>query len=99
MNLRFNSNDSLTVTGQLDQGPELTIGSVPNITSIGQLKGLSLMIDSPVSGYAYLLRKVLSLYGLNPEDGDYSFQVRDDLPSVEYDAVRLLTPARLWAQQ
>lgn len=80
VNLRFNSNESLTVTGQLDQGPELTIGSIPSITSITQLKGLSLMVDSPVSGYAYLLRKVLSLYGLSYPT-DYSFQVRDDLDS------------------
>ncbi|KAK4540882.1 hypothetical protein LTR36_008824 [Oleoguttula mirabilis] len=75
VNFRFNSNDSLTVTGQLDQGPELTVASIPNITSVAQLKGLSLMVDSAVSGYAYILRKVLALYGLHLEDGDYSFQV------------------------
>ncbi|KAK6415769.1 hypothetical protein LTR95_017543, partial [Oleoguttula sp. CCFEE 5521] len=75
VNLRFNSNQSLTVTGQLDQAPELTIASIPNITRVDQLKGLSLMVDSPVSGYAFILRKVLSSYGLYLENGDYTFQV------------------------
>ncbi|KAI1629387.1 hypothetical protein EDD37DRAFT_49426 [Exophiala viscosa] len=74
VNLRFNSNSSVTVTGQLDGGPELTIASIPSITNITQLKGKSLMVDSPVSGYAYLLRKVLGLYGLYLESGDYTFQ-------------------------
>lgn len=75
VNLRFNSNNNLTVIGQLDQGPELTIASIPSITDITQFQGKSLMVDSPVSGYAYILRKVLSLYGLYLENNDYSFQV------------------------
>lgn len=87
VNLRFNQNQSLTVTGQLDGGPELTIASIPNITNITQLKGKSLMVDSPVSGYAYILRKVLALYGLLLENGDYTFQVRtvsDHNPSMAF---------------
>ena len=76
VNLRFNQDESLTVTGQLDGGPELSIASIPSITSILKLKGKSLMVDSPVSGYAYILRKVLSLYGLYLENNDYTFQVR-----------------------
>ncbi|KIW27819.1 uncharacterized protein PV07_07522 [Cladophialophora immunda] len=75
VNLRFNQQQPLTVTGQLDGGPELTIASIPSITSISQLKGKALMVDSPVSGYAYILRKVLALYGLYLENGDYTFQV------------------------
>ena len=75
VNLRFNDKKPVTVTGQLDGGPELSIASIPNITSILQLKRKSLMVDSPVSGYAYILRKVLSLYGLYLENGDYTFQV------------------------
>jgi hypothetical protein len=34
VNLRFNSNKNLTVLGHLDAGPDLTIASVHNITSI-----------------------------------------------------------------
>lgn len=75
VNLRFNQNKSLAVPGQLDGGPELTIASIPSIKRIPELKGKSLMVDSPVSGYAYILRKVLSLYGLRLENGDYDFQV------------------------
>lgn len=75
VNLRFNQQQPLTVTGQLDGGPELTIASIPSITSITQLKGKPLMVDSPVSGYAYILRKVLALHGLYLENGDYTFQV------------------------
>lgn len=77
VNLRFNQQQPLTVTGQLDGGPELTIASIPSITNISQLRGKSLMVDSPVSGYAYILRKVLALYGLLLENGDYTFQVCD----------------------
>ena len=89
VNFRFNSNASLTVTGQLDQGPELTIAAIPNITDITELRGLSLIVDSPVSGFSYIIRKVLSLYGLYLEDGDYSFQVCDGIQRVRC-AVNLL---------
>ena len=75
VNLRFNEKKPLTVTGQLDGGPELSIASIPSMKSILQLKGKPLMVDSPVSGYAYILREVLSLYGLYLENNDYTFQV------------------------
>jgi len=74
VNLRFNSGRNFTVLGQLDQGPDLVLASVPEITNISQLVGKSLIVDSPVSGYAYLLRKILSSSGLS--SGDYFFQVR-----------------------
>lgn len=76
VNLRFNQRQPLTVTGQLDAGPELTIATIHNITSLTQLQGKPIMVDSPTSGYAYVLRKVLALYGLYLENGDYTFQVR-----------------------
>lgn len=94
VNLRFNSDQGLTVTGQLDQAPELTIASVPNITRVDQLKGLSLMVDSPVSGYAFILRKVLSRYGLYLENGDYTFQVRNALSDTMPCAVLMSSPGR-----
>ncbi|PQE07750.1 pe_pgrs family protein [Rutstroemia sp. NJR-2017a BVV2] len=73
VNFRLNSNVQLTVLGQLDQGPGLALASVPNITSVQQLKGKALIVDSAVSGYAYLLQKILSQYGLWLANGDYSF--------------------------
>jgi ABC-type nitrate/sulfonate/bicarbonate transport system substrate-binding protein len=75
VNLRLNSNENVTVIGQLDQGPDLVLASSPNITSVAQLKGKSLIVDSPVSGYSYLLRKILSTHGLLLNT-DYFFQVR-----------------------
>ncbi|KAB5513291.1 hypothetical protein GE09DRAFT_981037 [Coniochaeta sp. 2T2.1] len=66
LNYRFNQNQDVTVLGQLDQGPDLVLASVPSITSIAWLKGKPIIVDSPVSGFAYLLRKMLS--GV-----DYSF--------------------------
>jgi ABC-type nitrate/sulfonate/bicarbonate transport system substrate-binding protein len=83
VNLRLNSNESITVVGQLDQGPDLVLASVPNITSVDQLKGKSLIVDSPTSGYAYLLRKLLSENGLS-EGTDYIFQVE---PPMVYDNI------------
>ncbi|KAK9774908.1 hypothetical protein SCAR479_08463 [Seiridium cardinale] len=74
VNLRFNQNASLAVLGQLDGGPDIVIAAAPNITSVQQLRGKPLIVDSPVSGYAYILRKVLSLYGFRLENDDYYFQ-------------------------
>ena len=76
VNLRFNQQENLTVLGQLDQGPDLVLASRPDITEVSQLRGKSLIVDSPLSGYAYILQKVLSIYGLTLAHGDYFFQVR-----------------------
>lgn len=76
VSLRFNQNKTVTILGELDGGPDLAIASVPGIPDITQLRGKALMVDSATSGYAYVLRKVLGLYGLKLENGDYTFQVR-----------------------
>ena len=52
VNFRFNSDQALTVVGQLDLGPDLVIASVPGITSVLDLKGKALMVDAATSGYA-----------------------------------------------
>ena len=74
VNFRFNQQKALSVLGQLDQGPDLVIASVPSITSVQDLRGKAVMVDNATSGYAYLLRKILSLFGL-VLDTDYTFQV------------------------
>lgn len=74
VNLRLNSNENVTVLGQLDQGPGLALASISSITTVQGLQGKPLIVDSPVSGYAYLLRKILSTYGYT-EGVDYFFQV------------------------
>jgi len=50
VNLRFNSQRNVTVLGQLDQGPDLVLASIPSITTVEQLRGKPLIVDSPVSG-------------------------------------------------
>ena len=51
INLRFNLNQSLTVLGQLDQGPDIVLATTANITSFSQLRGKPLIVDNPTSGY------------------------------------------------
>jgi ABC-type nitrate/sulfonate/bicarbonate transport system substrate-binding protein len=75
LNYRFNQNQNVTVLGQLDQGPDLVLASIPSIKSVSELKGKPIIVDSPVSGYAYLLRKLLSASGLELANGDYYFMV------------------------
>lgn len=82
INLRFNQGRNVTVLGQLDGGADQVIASVPSVKTIADLKGKSLMVDSPVSGFAYALRKVLSLYGLELGT-DYTFVVSTTLISGE----------------
>ena len=78
VNFRFNSQQALTVLGQLDQGPDLVLASVPSVTTVADLRGKMIMVDNPTSGYAFLLRKILSLYGLQLGT-DYSFKVCGDV--------------------
>ncbi|KAL1872746.1 hypothetical protein Daus18300_004292 [Diaporthe australafricana] len=73
LNYRFNQNQSVTVLGQLDQGPDLVIASIPSISDVSQLKGKPIIVDSPLSGYSYLLQYVLGKAGLTLANGDYSF--------------------------
>jgi ABC-type nitrate/sulfonate/bicarbonate transport system substrate-binding protein len=75
LNYRFNQNKTVTVLGQLDQGPDLVLASIPSITQVSQLKGKPIIVDSPTSGYAYLLQDVLLQYGLSLANGDYYFMV------------------------
>lgn len=67
VNLHLNSNQSLTVLGELDpgeyswmclamsirsnrfQGPELVFASIPSITSVTELRGKTIIVDSPTS--------------------------------------------------
>lgn len=75
LNYRFNQNQNVSVLGQLDQGPDLVIASVPSITNLSQLKGKDIIVDSPSSGYSFLIQYVLAKAGLTLANGDYSFTV------------------------
>ncbi|QYS99921.1 NMT1 domain-containing protein [Trichoderma simmonsii] len=80
LNYRFNQNQNVTVIGQLDQGPDLVLASIPSITSIDQLKGKPIIVDSPLSGYAYLLQDVLATHGLTLANNDYYFMTVGGTP-------------------
>ncbi|RFU75017.1 hypothetical protein TARUN_7222 [Trichoderma arundinaceum] len=80
LNFRFNQNQNVTVLGQLDQGPDLVLASIPSITSIDQLKGKPIIVDSPLSGYAYLLQDVLASQGLTLANNDYYFMTVGGTP-------------------
>lgn len=90
LNYRFNQNQNVTILGQLDQGPDLVIASVPSITDMSQLKGKPIIVDSPLSGYSYLLQYVLSKAGLTLANGDFSFMVSRN-KSTAVNKGRLLT--------
>ncbi|KAL7809222.1 hypothetical protein V8C26DRAFT_411941 [Trichoderma gracile] len=81
LNYRFNQNQEVTVIGQLDQGPDLVLASIPSITSIDQLRGKPIIVDSPLSGYAYLLQDVLATHGLTLANNDYYFMTVGGTPS------------------
>jgi len=73
VNMRFNSQKQFTVVGQMDLGPDLVLAGAPGVNSISDLRGKALMVDSPTSGYAAVLEKVLTLHGLRLGT-DYTFQ-------------------------
>lgn len=50
LNYRFNQNQNITVLGQLDQGPDLVLASIPSITNVSELRGKPLIVNSPVRG-------------------------------------------------
>lgn len=73
INRRFNQGLPFQMLGQQDNGGQLWLMSVPNITSIKQLRGKPILVDALDSGYVYVLRDLLELYGLQP--GGYSLVV------------------------
>jgi len=73
INRRFNQGLPFQMLGQQDTGIQLWLMSVPNITSVDQLRGKPILVDAPDSGYVYVLRDLLELYGLQP--GNYSLVV------------------------
>ena len=58
INYRLNQNKSFTMLGQ-NQGNDMVNANSPSIHSIAHVKGKTLLVDAPTSGYAFLLRKIL----------------------------------------
>ncbi|KAK6854050.1 hypothetical protein PG995_010862 [Apiospora arundinis] len=79
VNLAFNSKANLTVLGQLDQGSDIVLAATSTIETIHDLRGKLVMVDAASSGYSFVLRRLLSFYGLQ-YGADYSFQVVGGTP-------------------
>jgi len=91
VNLRFNSMENFTVLGQMDQGPDLVLATAPGITTIEQLIGKPIIVDSPTSGYADLLQKTLATFGL-VLNRDYFFQTVGGTPLRYADLIAGVLP-------
>lgn len=85
VNLVFNSKANLTVLGQLDQGSDIVLAATSAIGTVQDLRGKPIMVDAALSGYSFVLRRLLSFHGLQ-YGTDYSFQVVGGTP-LRYQAL------------
>jgi ABC-type nitrate/sulfonate/bicarbonate transport system substrate-binding protein len=75
-NYRLNTSNALgerlPVTGFIgsDAGMNLVVATVPGISAPEDLRGASVAVDAPNSGFAYVLYAILGEHGLE-RDGDY----------------------------
>ncbi|KAK8033955.1 hypothetical protein PG991_003353 [Apiospora marii] len=79
INLVFNAKAGLTVLGQLDQGSDIVLAATSAMATVQDLRGKPIMVDGELSGYSYVLRRLLSFYGLQ-YGTDYSFQIVGGTP-------------------
>jgi ABC-type nitrate/sulfonate/bicarbonate transport system substrate-binding protein len=75
-NYRLNQNNPIgsTIDARgfmgMDYGMYLVVAARPGITSVADLRGKTLGVDAPASGFAYVLYKILRNHGLE-RDQDY----------------------------
>lgn len=79
VNLVFNAKACLTVLAQLDQGSDIVLAATSAIATVQDLRGKPIMVDGALSGYSFVLRRLLSCYGLQCGT-DYSFQTVGGTP-------------------
>jgi ABC-type nitrate/sulfonate/bicarbonate transport system substrate-binding protein len=77
VNRYVNSQLPVQIVAGSDQGAglDLFINTANGIHSISDLKGKSVAVDAPNSGYVYALEKILSANGLSLANNDYSLQI------------------------
>ncbi|GHO66664.1 ABC transporter substrate-binding protein [Ktedonobacter sp. SOSP1-52] len=77
VNQYVNNNVSAQAIAGIDQGEglDLIVNTANGIHSIADLKGKTIAVDAPTSGYVFALEKILSANGLSLQNGDYSLQV------------------------
>jgi len=77
VNRYVNSQLPVQIFAGIDQGAglDLIVNTANGIHSIADLKGKSVAVDAPDSGYVFTLEKILSANGLSLQNGDYSLQI------------------------
>ncbi len=77
VNRYVNSQIPVQLVDGIDQGDglDLIVNTANGINTIADLKGKTVAVDAPNSGYVYALEKILSQNGLSLANNDYSLQV------------------------
>ncbi|GCE06021.1 ABC transporter substrate-binding protein [Dictyobacter aurantiacus] len=77
VNRYVNSQIPVQIVAGFDQGAglDLIVNTANGIHSIADLKGKSIAVDAPDSGYVFTLEKILAANGLSLQNGDYSLQI------------------------
>jgi ABC-type nitrate/sulfonate/bicarbonate transport system substrate-binding protein len=87
VNRYVNSNIPVQIVDGIDQGAglDLILNKANGINTIADLKGKTVAVDAPNSGYVFALEKILSSNGLT-EGTDYTFQLIGG-SSLRYSAI------------
>ena len=77
VNRYVNSQLPVQIEAGIDQGAglDLIVNTANGIHSISDLKGKTVAVDAPNSGYVFALEKLLADNGLSLQNGDYSLQI------------------------
>lgn len=94
-NRYVNSNIPVQIESAFDlgMGLDLVVNTANGIHSIADLKGKTIAVDAPDSGFVLSLRKILAANGLYLEHNDYSLQVIGGVYQRYTDLVAGKTPA------
>ncbi|WP_162005031.1 ABC transporter substrate-binding protein [Dictyobacter vulcani] len=77
VNRYVNSQIPVQIESGIDKGAglDLIVNTANGINSIADLKGKSIAVDAPDSGYVFAMEKILAANGLSLSNGDYSLQI------------------------
>ncbi|GCE21795.1 ABC transporter substrate-binding protein [Dictyobacter kobayashii] len=77
VNRYVNAQLPVQIEAGMDQGAglDLIANTANGIHSISDLKGKTVAVDAPNSGYVFAMEKMLAANGLSLQNGDYSLQV------------------------
>ncbi|GCE18217.1 hypothetical protein KDK_20170 [Dictyobacter kobayashii] len=77
VNRYVNSQIPVQIESGIDKGAglDLIVNTANGIHSISDLKGKTVAVDAPDSGYVFAMEKILAANGLSLQNGDYSLQI------------------------